>query len=399
LLRFQQIRMAKVERPRNSEPNRLAFYIHIPYCIARCGYCDFNTYTPTELKSDGLASLTGKYIDSVVGEIAMASNRAGSVIVPSIFFGGGTPSLLPASELVRVISAIKSRFELANFAEITVEVNPDSLSTKFLDEILAGGVNRISMGMQSAVPHVLAALDRTHNPENVVTGVELIRAAGFEHCSVDLIYGVPGESLDDWKTSVDTALSLPIDHLSAYALIVESGTKLAARIKRGELELPPDDETAEKYLMIDVAAQNAGLSWYELSNWAKPGGECRHNIAYWDGSHWWGIGPGAHSYLDGKRWWNVKHPNTYQARVFAGELPIENEEFLNESDQAAEFLMLNIRMRSGISLERLSSSQIGAVAGYLDSGHLDRESWSESRLILTPTGRLIADRIVREMLV
>lgn len=391
--------MLRVESSRNSEQGRLAFYVHIPYCIKRCGYCDFNTYTPQELKIAGVTPLAARYIDAALSEIELASSQVGRVEVPSIFFGGGTPSLMPAGELIRVIAMIRERFNLLADAEITVEVNPDSVSLEFLEELRAGGGTRISMGMQSAVPHVLAALDRTHNPENVIRSTELVRQAGFEHCSVDLIYGVPGESIDDWRSSITAALSLPIDHISAYALIVEKGTKLAAQIERGELALPSEDETAEKYLMIDKAAEAQGFDWYELSNWAKPGGQSRHNIAYWDGSFWWGIGPGAHSYLDNRRWWNVKHPTTYQTKLATGETPIAAQEELGAAELDSEFLMLNIRMRSGIELSRLNQNRIEIAERFTASGHADIASWHDGRLVLTASGRLIADRIVRELMV
>lgn len=393
------MRMPKVESSKSSEQLKLAFYIHIPYCVKRCGYCDFNTYTPQELNTSELAPLTARYIDAALLEIELASAQVGRASVPSIFFGGGTPSLMPARELVRVISKIRERFDLLSSAEITVEVNPDSVTLPFLEEIRAAGVNRISMGMQSAAEHVLAVLDRTHDPANVTRATEWVRAAGFAHCSVDLIYGAPGESIDDWQRSIDAALALPIDHISAYALIVESGTRLAARIGRGEIKLPPDDETAEKYLMIDAAAEAQGFSWYELSNWAKPGGESRHNIAYWDGSFWWGIGPGAHSYLGDRRWWNVKHPTTYQAKVSAGDTPIAAEERLGAAELDAEFLLLNIRMRAGIERSRLNQERSEIAQRFAESGHADSASWRAGRFVLTPKGRLIADRIVRELMV
>jgi putative oxygen-independent coproporphyrinogen III oxidase len=321
--------MAKVEKPRSSATSALSFYIHIPYCVKRCGYCDFNTYTPQELNTANLSLITTPYIDAVLREIEVAKKCVGAFDVPTIFFGGGTPSLMPSSEIARVISKVREEFNLEPGAEITLEANPDTLSASYLDELVAAGVNRISLGMQSAVPHVLAALDRTHDPENVIKACNLVKDAGIEHLSVDLIYGVPGESIEDWKTSYVSALSLPIDHISAYALIVEAGTKLAARVKRGELIIPPDDETAEKYLIFDEAAQQRGFNWYELSNWAKPGGECRHNITYWNGSQWWGVGPGAHSYFAGKRWWNLKHPNTYQNALASGNSPEASSELLS----------------------------------------------------------------------
>ena len=391
--------MRKVERSRSSGLASLAFYIHIPYCVKRCGYCDFNTYTPQELQTSSLSLITTPYIDSALQEIEMASRTAGNRVVPSIFFGGGTPSLIPGADIARVIERIRSRFELASDIEITVEVNPDSVSEEFLTEIREAGVNRISMGMQSAAPNVLAALDRTHEPENVAKSAALVAEIGFPHLSVDLIYGVPGESMADWERTVEVALSLPIDHLSAYALIVETGTKLAARINRGELIIPPEDETAEKYLHLDAATAASDFQWYELSNWAKPGGECRHNIGYWNGSNWWGIGPGAHSYLSNKRWWNIKHPTSYQSAISRGEQPVQNFEDLSSVNLRDEYLMLNIRMRSGIEVNRLSKDQIDVGSRYLTTGHIDEAAWRDNRLALTASGRLIADRIVSELLV
>ena len=376
---------------------RLSFYVHIPYCVKRCGYCDFNTYTPAELQGPDLAAVSANYIDAVIQEIEMASSSVGNAEVPTIFFGGGTPSLMPSADLARVISAIREKFELANDAEITIEVNPDSVSEQFLAHMREAGANRISMGMQSAAPHVLETLDRTHKPVNVARAVEQARKNGYEHVSVDLIYGTPGESFADWKTSVESALALPIDHISAYALIVERGTKLAAQVARGELVMPSDDETAEKYLYADESFEAAGFTWYELSNWSKPGGECRHNIAYWDGSFWWGAGPGAHSYFGSERWWNIKHPKSYQERIAKNESPIQEKENLTPENKADEFILLQIRRREGILHSQMSSSQISLAEKFVSSGDLDRESWAQNKLVLSKNGRLIADRIVREL--
>lgn len=378
---------------------RLSFYIHIPYCIKRCGYCDFNTYTPAELKGPNLESVSSNYISAALKEIEIAQKQVGPADVPSIFFGGGTPSLMPAAELARVIDEVKSRFNLLADAEITVEVNPDSVTPQFLSEMRVAGVNRISMGMQSAVTHVLNVLDRTHNPENVSNAVELAKSVGYEQISVDLIYGSPTESLEDWRSSIQAALSLPISHISAYALIVEKGTKLAAQISRGDLKMPPDDETAEKYLIADEAFTSAGFDWYELSNWSKPGSECRHNISYWDGSSWWGIGPGAHSYVDQRRWWNVKHPVTYQQKLLSGEAPIQSEEQLTSENLADEFVLLQIRRREGIPHKKLNADQLSIGSDFVQSGHLDAAAWKAGKLILTLSGRLIADRIVRSLVV
>ncbi len=376
---------------------RLSFYIHIPYCAKRCGYCDFNTYTPSELKSGDLDSLSSSYIDSAIKEIEMAAQVVGSATIPTIFFGGGTPSLLPAAQLARVIEAIRGSFTLDKDIEITLEANPDSLTQEFLDEIKSAGATRISMGMQSAVGSVLKVLDRTHNPESVGRAVSMVRAAGFKHVSVDLIYGSPGETIDDWRRSLEYALALDIDHISAYALIVEKGTKLAAQINRGELTMPPDDQSADKYLLADQLFEAAGFNWYELSNWSKPGGQCRHNIAYWDGSFWWGVGAGAHSYLNGKRWWNVKHPSSYQEKILQGQSPELSHEILTPENLSDEFIMLQIRRREGILHNHLSSVQIAKAEEFLSSGFLDSASWQDMRLVLSRDGRLIADKIVREL--
>ena len=327
----------------------------------------------------------------------MAAQVVGSATIPTIFFGGGTPSLLPAAQLARVIEAIRGRFTLDKDIEITLEANPDSLTQEFLDEIKSAGATRISMGMQSAVGSVLKVLDRTHNPESVGRAVSMVRAAGFKHVSVDLIYGSPGETIDDWRRSLEYALALDIDHISAYALIVEKGTKLAAQINRGELTIPPDDQSADKYLLADQLFEAAGFNWYELSNWSKPSGQCRHNIAYWDGSFWWGVGAGAHSYLNGKRWWNVKHPSSYQEKILQGQSPELSHEILTPENLSDEFIMLQIRRREGILHNHLSSAQIAKAEEFLSSGFLDSASWQDMRLVLSRDGRLIADKIVREL--
>lgn len=391
--------MSRVERSKSKVSRRLSFYIHIPYCLQRCGYCDFNTYTPSELKGPDLATVSQSYIDSALKEIEIAAENLGGSVVPSVFFGGGTPSLMPANELARVLEAIRQRFTLTDDVEITIEVNPDSVTSEFLSKMRESGANRISMGMQSSVPHVLKVLDRTHNPENVSVAVAKARTAGFENISVDLIYGAPNESFSDWQSSVAAALCLEINHISAYALIVEKGTKLAAQVARGELKMPPDDETAEKYLYADNQFKQAGFEWYELSNWSKPNASCRHNQAYWDGSMWWGIGPGAHSFVDNQRWWNVKHPVSYQQKILAGESVVQEQETLTSENQADEFLMLQIRTRSGIPHSKLSVSQVDEAVKYLETGHLDAASWQQGSLVLTQSGRLIADRIVRSLVV
>lgn len=378
----------------------LAFYIHIPYCVKRCGYCDFNTYTPSELKiTEGLAQISNSYIDLLLMEIKAAKVQVGqSVNVPSIFFGGGTPSLMQPDDIGRVISTIKSEFTLLPDAEITMECNPDSVTKESLAAFRAIGVNRVSFGMQSAVKHVLATLDRTHNPKNLLQVTTWAKEVGFSEISVDLIYGTPGESLADWQTSIDAALALPITHISAYALIIEEGTKLAAQIKRGEVAQVDDDLTAEKYLVADKAFTAAGFEWYELSNWAKSGSLSKHNLAYWLGDNWWGAGPGAHSHLNGKRFWNVKHPNLYKERVLANQSPVADSEVLEELQIESERLMLSLRLPSGVDKQSLNELQLAELSSYVESGHLDQANWNQGRATLTLDGRLIADRILRQIL-
>ena len=378
----------------------LAFYIHIPYCIKRCGYCDFNTYTPGELQiTTGLNDISNSYIDLLIKEIQIARAEVGeNVIVPSIFFGGGTPSLMQASDIGRVISTIKNGFNLSADAEITMECNPDTVSNESLTQFKEVGVNRLSFGMQSAVKHVLETLDRTHNPDNLLQVTSWADQIGFKEISVDLIYGTPGESISDWQTSIDAALSLPITHISAYALIVEEGTKLAAQIKRGQVNPVDDDLAAEKYLIADQAFTSAGFDWYELSNWAKPNSASKHNLAYWLGDNWWGAGPGAHSHLNGRRFWNVKHPNLYKEKIESNQSPIAGSESLEELQRESERLMLSLRLPTGVAKKTLNEQQLLELSEYVESGHLDQSNWNEGRATLTVDGRLIADRILRQIL-
>jgi len=377
----------------------LAFYIHIPYCVKRCGYCDFNTYTPSELKiATGLSEVSNSYIDLLLLEIKQAKAQVGSAFVPSIFFGGGTPSLMEPSDIGRVIDQIKKEFVLNSDAEVTMECNPDTVSKENLAAFREVGVNRVSFGMQSAVPHVLATLDRTHNPENLLQVTTWAKEVGFSEISVDLIYGTPGETLADWQKSIHAALALPITHISAYALIIEEGTKLAAQIKRGEVAPVDDDLAAEKYLLADKEFTAAGFQWYELSNWAKPDSLSKHNLAYWLGENWWGAGPGAHSHLNGKRFWNVKHPNLYKEKIQSNLSPIADSEVLEEIQIASEKLMLSLRLPSGVEKESLNQDQISDLSDYVESGHLDQLSWNQGRATLTLEGRLIADQILRQIL-
>ena len=378
----------------------LSFYIHIPYCVKRCGYCDFNTYTPGELKpGSDIAQVSNGYIDLLIHEGKIARSEVKTTKpIETIFFGGGTPTLMEPADLGRVLKSLEADFGFASDIEITIEANPDTVSKEKLADLREVGINRISIGMQSAVPHVLAVLDRTHNPENVIKATTWAREVGFEQVSADLIYGAPGESLEDWETTIDAALALPITHISAYALIVESGTKLAAQVKRGEVIIPEDDQTADKYLMADEKFRKAGFNWYELSNWSKPEGECRHNMAYWEGADWWGLGPGAHSHLNGKRFWNVKHPTAYRERLEANQSPIMDSEQLTLEEMENERVMLEIRLLRGLEKSSLTSASLARLESYLTGGQISQEQWDQGRISLTISGRLMADRIVREIL-
>lgn len=378
----------------------LSVYVHIPYCVKRCGYCDFNTYTPSELKdgSDSVAAVSAGYIDALLAEIALAQERLGKREISTIFFGGGTPTLLPAEHLGQVLVALEKSFGLADKCEITTEANPDSVDADSLAQLRTAGFNRISFGVQSVKSHVLQVLDRTHNSARVEGVVNAAKNSGFQSISLDLIYGTPGESLDDFMESVDFSLSLPIDHLSAYALIVEKGTKFGAAVKRGQIIMPNDDETAEKYVALDARMTAAGFDWYELSNWAKPGHQSRHNQAYWLSADWWGLGAGAHSHINGERWWNIKHPQSYIEAAIKGNTPAAGNEILSEDDKLVESVMLRIRMCEGLPLSSFTQAQKAKLNSFYERELFEAKSWESGQLVLSLKGRLLADQVVRDVL-
>jgi oxygen-independent coproporphyrinogen-3 oxidase len=374
------------------------FYVHVPFCTVRCGYCDFNTYTASEL-GDVRGASRASYAEAAIDEIRLARKVIGDVDVPvdTVFFGGGTPTLLPASDLVAVVAAIRAEFGLAEGAEVTTESNPDSVSATDLTALREGGINRISFGMQSAVPSVLAVLDRTHDPERVPAVVEWARSAGFEQISLDLIYGTPGESIEQWRDSVDAAVALKPDHLSAYALIVEEGTALARQVTRGDIAMTDDDDLADKYELVDAALAAAGYGWYEVSNWARSRDAwCRHNLGYWDGGDWWGVGPGAHSHVGGVRWWNVKHPAPYAERIASGVSPAAAREVLDDETRRVERVLLETRLVTGLPLDVLDAAGRDAVPALVADGLVQLSD--ASPLVLTRRGRLLADAVVRTLL-
>jgi putative oxygen-independent coproporphyrinogen III oxidase len=398
-----------------ADARNLGVYIHVPFCRVRCGYCDFNTYTSDELRG----AKRDDYASQAVAEIHQAEHvlaRAGlpSRAVSTVFFGGGTPTLLPASDLARLLGTVVDAWGLEPGAEVTTEANPDSVDLDYLLALKAAGFTRVSFGMQSAVPRVLATLERTHDPERVPLVVQWAREAGLD-VSLDLIYGTPGESLADWRASLDHAIAQQPDHISAYALIVEDGTKLARQIRRGEVAQPDDDLAADMYELADAVLADAGYSWYEVSNWARgsaaePGESpefhqgdgaehrSRHNLAYWQGHDWWGIGPGAHSHVGGVRWWNVKHPAAYADRIAAGQSPAAGRETLDDETRRVERVLLAVRIREGLAANELTAEGRTAVAGLIADELVDARAAFAGRIQLTLKGRLLADAVVRRLL-
>jgi oxygen-independent coproporphyrinogen-3 oxidase len=375
-------------------------YLHVPFCASRCGYCDFNTYTSSEL---GPGVSRDGYPDLAAAEVrfaaeVLAANGADLPPVSTVFVGGGTPTLLTAHQLSGMLQAVRDSFGLAPDAEVSIESNPDSIDAAGLDALVEAGFNRISFGMQSSANHVLAVLDRTHTPGRAAECARWARAAGFTGVNLDLIYGTPGETDADWAGSLDAALAAGPDHISAYALIVEDGTRLANQVRRGVLPAPDDDVLAARYELADSMLSAAGLSWYEVSNWAaSQDARCRHNLGYWAGGDWWGIGPGAHSHVGGVRWWNVRHPRDYAERVQGGVSPGAGREILTTDDQRLERVLLGLRLLDGLPLAELdergrAAAKVAAADGLLEPGALD-----DGRAVLTLRGRLLADAVVRDL--
>jgi oxygen-independent coproporphyrinogen-3 oxidase len=373
-------------------------YVHVPFCATRCGYCDFNTYTAEEL---GAGVSRGTYVDTVLAEVRLAAEVMDGNVLPiqTVFFGGGTPTLLPAEHLGLVITELREQFGLAPDAEITTEANPETVTPGYFAQLREAGFTRVSLGMQSAVPKVLAVLDRTHRPGRPEEAVAEARAAGFEHVNLDLIYGAPRESDDDWLASLDAAIAAGPDHISAYALVIEEGTALARQVAQGVFAPTDDDVLADRYVIADETLTAAGFEWYEVSNWAtSPAGRCRHNELYWSDANWWGFGPGAHSHVSGVRWWNVKHPGRYSAMLSSGISPAAGRETLDARARSTERVMLAIRMREGLAVEDLPEHAQPRVQQLVSWGLLDRDAFGAGRLALTQRGRLLADAVTRELM-
>jgi len=376
----------------------LGIYLHVPFCATRCGYCDFNTYTASEL---GPGVSQASYADTAMRELDLARKVLGDDDrrVSTVFVGGGTPTLLPAGDLARLLHHVGELFGLAPDVEVTTESNPESVDAGALAELRSAGFTRMSFGMQSARQHVLAVLDRQHTPGRVREVVRAAHDAGFDHVNVDLIYGTPGESDDDWRASLDAAIDTGADHVSAYSLIVEDGTRFAARVRRGELPMPDDDVLADRYLIADEVLMSAGFEWYEVSNWARSSrAQCRHNLLYWTGGDWWGIGPGAHSHVGGIRWWNVKHPAAYAGKLDTALSPAHAREVLDDEARHTEDVLLRVRLRDGLPVEVLSQSGTVAARCAIDDGLLDASAFADGRVVLTLRGRLLADGVVRMLL-
>lgn len=405
----------------------LSLYVHVPFCRVRCGYCDFNTYTV----GFGPGAQIGDYAPSVLAEADLAARVLADAgvsgrLAQTVFFGGGTPTMLDAGELIAILDGLRERIGIAGGAEVTLEANPDTVTREDLRAFADSGFTRVSFGMQSAVPRILAILDRTHMPTRVPLVVEWAKEAGLS-TSVDLIYGTPGESLADWETSVRAALSYDPDHISAYALVVEEGTKMGAQVARGELPTPDPDDEAAKYELVDELLGEAGYAWYEISNFARASASdrasgrasttfehaSRHNLAYWRDWDWWGFGPGAHSHVGRMRWWNVKNPGAYAGRLRAGVSPAAAGEILGEEERELERVMLGLRTAEGVELDGVPAmamrdgivsglsvcqSLSGRVASLISDGFIDGVAALDGRAVLTLRGRLLADYVTRELM-
>lgn len=423
-----------------SSPRTLCAYVHVPYCLRRCGYCDFNTYSNLSLGPgvEGYAAAllreVGLYAPDCFGAEAVCQDGGhksgagheggaggvdpgGAGAVPqdgsrqgaghqdgraltSVFFGGGTPTVLPAADLVRVLRGLSETFGLMPGAEVTTEANPDTVTPQYLEALAAGGFTRVSFGMQSAIPAVLETLDRTHQQQHLVAGVRAARAQGLE-VSVDLIYGTPGESLADWRASLDAALELGVDHVSCYALVIEPGTALGRALAQGEIPPVDPDDQADKYELADETLSAAGLEWYEISNWARPGHECRHNLAYWRDQDWYGFGPGAHSHLGSMRFWNLRHPAKWAQSLRAGHRPVDGQEIITGESARLEKLLLNLRLRQGLDLgEYAREFGVDAAALLSEAHELAGEGLLDDnggRAVLTRRGRLLADTVIQRL--
>ena len=382
---------------RGAAGRTLSFYVHVPFCATRCGYCDFNTYTAGELGTDASPQ---SWFDAALAEIDLAATVLGTGRrVSTVFVGGGTPSLVGADPLVGLLAAIRDRFGLTPDAEVTTEANPESTDPALLARLRRAGYTRLSLGLQSTSRRVLTILDRTHTPGRALDVVRWAHAEGFAHVNLDLIYGTPGETDDEFARSLDAVVASGVDHVSAYSLIVEPGTRLARAVDRGVLPMPDEDVLADRYLLAESMLTGAGFGWYEVSNWARDdAARCRHNLAYWTGQDWWGVGPGAHSHVGGVRWWNVKHPAAYARRMADGVSPGHAREVLTDEQRATEDVLLRLRLNSGVAADRLPVTGRASAADAARRGLLDPAALAAGTARLTLDGRLLADGIALDLL-
>jgi oxygen-independent coproporphyrinogen-3 oxidase len=372
----------------------LSWYLHVPYCASRCGYCDFNTYTAEEL----VGAPRSGWADAAIAEVRLARRVLGDLDLPAptVFIGGGTPTLLPPADLGRVVRSIAAEFGLADGAEVTVEANPDNLTAAVLDGLRAAGADRLSIGMQSADPRTLQVLERTHRADELPGAVHRARAAGFRRLSLDVIYGTPGEDAQQWQRTLDAVTALDPDHVSAYCLGIEPGTRLGAALRAGRIAPVDPDEAADRYHAADEHLARHGYTWYEISNWARPGQQCRHNLVYWRSGSWWGAGPGAHSHIGGVRWWNRKHPAAWTAALRAGTSPAAGREVLDRAAREQEAVLLGLRLAEGLPLAALPAAAVPMAAGWVADGLAER--CGPDRVVLTRRGRLLADGLALQAL-
>lgn len=384
-----------------NDSRALGVYLHVPFCASRCGYCDFNTYTASELGRDSATISRDTWHEFAAMELQQARTseqlRGDVRQVSTVFFGGGTPTQVPATHLAHTLSVIGDIFGLAPGAEITTEANPDSVDAKSLETLRQAGFTRISFGHQSSSSAVLKVLERSHEPETTWQAVRAAKQAGFEHINVDLIYATPGESDDDLRRTLDDVIAANVDHVSAYSLIVEPGTRLASQVRRGQVASPDDDIAADRYRIVDESLTAAGFQWYEVSNWAKPDAMCQHNILYWHNHDWWGVGPGAHSHVDGLRWWNHKHPATWARALACGESPIADSDTVDAAGRAVETIMLGLRLREGLPTSLIAPELADRVRQFAADGLLDSAALRVGRAVLTDAGRLLADALIRDL--
>ena len=355
-------------------------YVHVPFCLSRCGYCDFNAYA-------GLGHLSDRYARALRGEAALAAPQWRGVRIDTIFFGGGTPTTLPPSTLADILSELRERFDVAPDAEVTVEANPDTVDERSLSALREGGFNRLSMGAQSFDVTVLAALERLHGSRSVRRAFAAARRAGFGNVNVDLIFGTPGETRSSWRRTLEEAVMLGPEHLSCYALTVEPATPLGRRVASGLAAAPDPDVQAELYAEAVGLLGAEGYGHYEVSNWARPGHECRHNLGYWRRDAYLGLGAGAHSHRDGRRWWNVRPPTTYLEAVERGALPVGGEERLEAAETGLEEVFLALRTREGVPAASVAA---GREEPYRAAGLLERRG---GRLVLTDRGMFVANEV------